>query len=149
MRHLRGLLAGGQASGISVMMVDVDHFKAINDQYGHAVGDLALRAIAETLRSRTRVFDTIARYGGEEFVVVMPGAGSADAMSAAERLRSSVERMPFMPMPGVGHSLTVSIGVSFSNAPNMTPEVLLKAADHAMYEAKRAGRNRVVSGPQV
>lgn len=149
MRHLRGLLAGGQANGISVMMVDVDHFKMINDQYGHAVGDLALKAIAETLRSRTRVFDTIARYGGEEFVVVMPGAGTIDAMSAADRLRNSIERMPFMPNPGANHGLTVSIGVSFSDAPNVTPETLLQAADHAMYQAKRAGRNRVMSAVPV
>ena len=145
MRHLRGLLAGGQASGISVMMIDVDHFKAINDHYGHAVGDQALKAIADTLRHRTRVFDTIARYGGEEFVVVMPGASANDAVSAAERLRSSIERMPFTPAPGSNVGLTVSIGVAFSDGPNVTPETLLQSADHAMYQAKRAGRNRVIA----
>jgi len=145
MRHLRGLLAGGQANGISLMMIDVDHFKAINDQYGHAIGDRALKAIAETLRNRTRVFDTIARYGGEEFVVVMPGAGVSDAMNAAERLRSAIELMPFIPAPGANCGITVSIGVSFSQGANDTPETLLQSADHAMYQAKRAGRNRVMA----
>jgi two-component system cell cycle response regulator len=149
MRHLRGLLADGQPNGIAVMMVDVDHFKAINDRYGHSVGDLALKSIADTLRNRTRVFDSIARYGGEEFVVVMPGAGLHDAQSAAERLRSFIERMPFSPEPGVSHALTVSIGVSFTDAPNMTPELLLQAADHAMYQAKRGGRNRVEMAPSI
>jgi two-component system cell cycle response regulator len=147
MRHLRGLLAGGQPNGIAVMMVDVDHFKAINDRYGHSVGDMALKAVADTLRNRTRVLDSIARYGGEEFVVVMPGAGSHDAMRAAERLRSSIERMPFHAEPGVAHALTVSIGVSMTDSPLMTPEQLLQAADHAMYQAKRAGRNRVEMAP--
>ncbi len=147
MRHLRSLLAGGQPNGIAVMMVDVDHFKEINDRYGHSVGDTALKAIADTLRTRTRVFDSIARYGGEEFVVVMPGAGAQDALSAAERLRSSVERMPFAPQPGLTHALTVSIGISFTDSPLMTPELLLQSADHAMYQAKRAGRNRVEMAP--
>jgi diguanylate cyclase (GGDEF)-like protein len=68
-------------------------------------------------------------------------------MSAAERLRSSIERMPFQPEPGASHGLTVSIGVSFTDSPLMTPELLLQAADHAMYQAKRAGRNRVEMAP--
>jgi two-component system cell cycle response regulator len=143
MRHLSGLIAAGQPNGIAVMMVDVDHFKSVNDRWGHAVGDRALKAVAETLRSRTRVFDSIARYGGEEFVVVMPGAAPQDAMTAAERLRSAVEGMEFVPETGSLHSLTISIGVAFSNIPEITAEQMLQAADHAMYKAKRDGRNRV------
>ncbi len=143
MRHLRGLLASGSPNGIAVMMVDVDHFKSINDRFGHSAGDHALKTIAETLRNRTRVFDSIARYGGEEFVVVMPGAGAADAMSAAERLRVSIERVNFAPEPGVNAPLTVSIGVSYTDSQAMTPELLLQSADQAMYLAKRGGRNRV------
>jgi two-component system cell cycle response regulator len=143
MRHLRGLLAGGSPNGIAVMMVDVDHFKSINDRFGHSAGDLALKTIADTLRNRTRVFDSIARYGGEEFVVVMPGAGAEDAMSAAERLRASIERMHFAPEPGATAPLTVSIGVSYTGSQSMTPELLLQSADQAMYQAKRGGRNRV------
>jgi len=143
MRHLRGLLAGGSPNGIAVMMVDVDHFKSINDRFGHSAGDMALKTIADTLRNRTRVFDSIARYGGEEFVVVMPGAGAADAMSAAERLRTSIETMNFSPEPGIKAQLTVSIGVSYTGSQSTTPELLLQSADQAMYLAKRSGRNRV------
>ncbi len=143
MRHLRGLMATAQAGGIAVMMVDVDHFKSINDRFGHPAGDRALKAVADTLRGRTRVFDSIARYGGEEFVVVMPGTGPQDAMTAAERLRVSIEHMPFSPEPGVMHPLTVSIGVAFGDIRNHSAELLLQAADQAMYRAKGAGRNRV------
>jgi two-component system cell cycle response regulator len=143
MRHLRGLMATAQTGGIAVMMVDVDHFKIVNDRYGHPAGDRALKAVADTLRGRTRVFDSIARYGGEEFVVVMPGAGPQDAMAAAERLRVAIEAMPFSPEPGVKHPLTISIGVAFSSSHNHSAELLLQAADQAMYQAKRAGRNRV------
>jgi two-component system cell cycle response regulator len=144
MRHLRGLMASGRPNTVSVLMLDVDHFKQVNDRFGHAAGDKALKGIAEMLRSRTRVFDSIARYGGEEFVVVMPGASRQDAIGAAERLREAVEQMAFSPMPGVLHQLTISIGVAFSDKPDMTPEQILQAADAAMYRAKRGGRNRVV-----
>jgi len=147
MRHLRGLMATTQAGGIAVLMVDVDLFKAVNDRFGHAAGDRALKAVADMLRSRTRVFYSIARYGGEEFVVVMPGAGPQDAMAAAEPLRVAVEAMPFSPEPGVAHPLTISIGVAFSGGPNHSVELLLQAADQAMYQAKRTGRNRVELAP--
>ncbi len=143
MRHLRGLMATAQASGIAVMMVDVDHFKIVNDRYGHPMGDRALKAVADTLRGRTRVFDSIARYGGEEFVVVMPGAGPQDAMAAAERLRTAIEEMAFTPEAGTTHPLTISVGVALSSAHNHSAELLIQAADQAMYQAKRAGRNRV------
>ena len=149
LRHLRSLLASGQTNGVAVMMVDVDNFKSINDRYGHATGNMALKAIAETLRNRTRVFDSIARYGGEEFVVVMPGAGPQDALSAAERLRHAIERMNFSPESGVTHPLTVSIGVSYGMTPKVTSDTLLQTADHAMYQAKRAGRNRVEMAPSA
>jgi two-component system cell cycle response regulator len=143
LRHLRGLMTATPAAGVALMMVDVDHFKRINDRYGHAAGDRALKAIAETLRSRTRLFDSIARYGGEEFVVVMPGAGPQDAMAAAERLRSAIEEMAFSPEPKIVHKLTISIGVAVSSGQNETPERLLQAADKVMYLAKQTGRNRV------
>jgi two-component system cell cycle response regulator len=143
MRHLRGLLEGGQTHEIAVLMIDVDHFKSVNDEYGHAAGDKALRAIADTLRANTRVFDSLARYGGEEFVVVMPGAGVDDATQAAGRLRVAVEAMPFALSPGVNCRLTVSIGVACCEEMPVTPEALLHAADVALYAAKRAGRNRI------
>ncbi len=143
MRHLRGLMATAQGGGVAAMMVDVDHFKRINDRYGHPVGDRALKAVAEALRGRTRVFDSIARYGGEEFVVVMPGTSGADALAAAERLRAAIENTAFSPEPGVTLPLTVSIGVAVSEACNCSAETLLQVADKAMYQAKSLGRNRV------
>jgi two-component system, cell cycle response regulator len=149
MRHLRGLLASNQGGGIALMMIDVDHFKMINDQYGHQVGDRALKAIAEMLRNRTRVFDTVARYGGEEFVVVMPGADGGEVELAAERLRLSIDQMAFSPQPGVQIHITVSIGFAYCEATNIAAELLLKAADQAMYQAKNGGRNRVVMAPPI
>ncbi len=143
MRHLRNLLEGGQTREIAVLMIDVDHFKLVNDEYGHAAGDKALRAIADTLRANTRAFDSLARYGGEEFVVVMPGTEPADASLAAERLRAAVEGLQFALGPGVNARLTVSIGVACCQDMPITPEALLHAADEALYTAKRTGRNRV------
>lgn len=149
MRHLRGLMAAGQMKGLGVLMMDVDHFKSVNDRFGHAAGDKALKAIAEALRGRTRVFDSIARYGGEEFVVVMPGASELDAVTAGERLRAAIEAMPFHPSAGVAHKLTVSIGVAYTEQAAVTAEALLQTADKAMYRAKNGGRNRVEVAPSL
>ncbi|HTI84047.1 MAG TPA: PleD family two-component system response regulator [Acetobacteraceae bacterium] len=143
MRHLRGLLEGGQQRELAVLMVDVDHFKSVNDDYGHATGDKALRAIADALRANTRAFDSLARYGGEEFVVVMPGTGLDDACQAAERLRIAVEQTEFTCEAPHFIRLTVSIGIGCSPLHAATPEALLRAADIALYSAKRSGRNRV------
>jgi two-component system cell cycle response regulator len=143
MRHLHGLRELAPTNGVAVMMIDVDHFKQVNDRWGHPVGDRALQSIAETLRGRIRVFDSIARYGGEEFAVVMPGIGAPEAVQAAERLRSAIEDMPFAPESGLTHKLTISIGVAATEKRLWTPERLLQGADAALYEAKRAGRNRV------
>jgi two-component system cell cycle response regulator len=143
MRHLSGLLEGGQQLELAVLMIDVDHFKTVNDDYGHAVGDKALRAIADVLRANTRVFDSLARYGGEEFVVVMPGTTADDAALAAERLRSAVETAHFGWQDAGSCRLTVSVGVASSRGCSVTPEALLHTADVALYAAKRSGRNRV------
>ena len=110
-------------------MLDVDHFKQVNDDYGHAVGDRALRAIGETLRANTRVFDLLARYGGEEFVVVLPGSNPDEAVAAAERLRAAVEAMTFAPLPGRLYRLTISIGVACGGSGTETTEALLREAD--------------------
>ena len=149
MRHLRNLLASGQTREIAVLMIDVDHFKLVNDEYGHAAGDQVLRAIADTLRANTRAFDSLARYGGEEFVVVMPGTEPEDASLAAERLRAAVEALPFVLGAGIHPRLTVSIGVACCQEMPVTPEALLHAADAALYAAKRAGRNRVAIAAPV
>jgi len=146
-RHLHSLLEAGQPNGIAVLMLDVDFFKQINDRWGHQVGDAALVLIAQTLRGRVRVFDSIARYGGEEFVVVMPGTGELDALSAAERLRGAIEELRFVPETGLSHPLTVSVGISCCPpGAQTTPERLIQAADRALYAAKRGGRNRVEVG---
>ena len=142
MRHLRGLIGAGQPQGLAVMMIDVDHFKSVNDRWGHPIGDQALRAVADALRRRIRVFDSIARYGGEEFAVVMPGTSIDDATMAAERLRTAIADMQFYPEPGLRHRLTVSVGVSCTSSADITAERLLQSADQALYKAKREGRNR-------
>ncbi len=142
-RHLTGLLESGQGRQLAVLMVDVDFFKKVNDQFGHATGDKALRLIADTLRGNIRVFDTLARYGGEEFVVVMPSADRDDAVQAAERLRSAVEAAEFKCPSGQRIALTVSVGVGCTTDAPTTPEALLQAADTALYAAKAGGRNRV------
>lgn len=142
-RHLDGLTCGSQTRELAVIMVDIDHFKSVNDRFGHASGDQALRLMASTLRANTRVFDSVARYGGEEFVIVMPGSGIDDAVSAAERLRESAESLSFT-VSGVGRvPLTVSVGVACSGGAPATSAALLQAADLALYEAKRGGRNQV------
>jgi two-component system cell cycle response regulator len=139
-RHLSALIESVPRRRLAVLMVDVDHFKSINDRYGHTFGDRALRLIADALRVNTRVFDSVARYGGEEFVVVMPGAAPTESIAAAERLRMAVEQIEFN-VAGVRMPLTVSIGVACSGSGS--PEALLQAADIALYEAKHNGRNRV------
>jgi two-component system cell cycle response regulator len=146
-RHLSGLMEGSQGRELAVLMLDVDHFKSVNDQYGHATGDRALRLIAETLRVNTRVFDSLSRYGGEEFVVVMPGSGPDDAAAAGERLRAAVEAAAFDTQPGTREPLTVSVGIACTFGRPVTPDVLLQAADLALYGAKRGGRNRVEMAP--
>ena len=143
LRHLGGLIAAGQPAGLAALMIDIDHFKSVNDRWGHSAGDQALRQVAETLRNRTRVFDSLARYGGEEFVVVMSGASTSDAVRAAERLRTSIQAIAFLPDGINPHPLTVSIGLSRSTRPNLTSAALLEAADRALYRAKDKGRNRV------
>jgi two-component system, cell cycle response regulator len=142
-RHLSGLMDTGPGRQLAVLMVDVDHFKSVNDRFGHASGDRALRLIADTLRINTRVFDSVARYGGEEFVVVMPGTGPEEASLAAERLRSAVAEIDFTALDHQRIPLTVSIGVACTPNASGSPEVLLQAADAALYDAKRNGRNRV------
>jgi diguanylate cyclase (GGDEF)-like protein len=102
-----------------------------------------LRLIADSLRVNTRVFDSVARYGGEEFVVVMPGTGPAEAAAAAERLRSAVEEIEFNTVETLRIPLSVSVGVACTPRSLDSPELLLQAADMALYDAKRNGRNRV------
>ena len=148
-RHLDGLMRGHEGPPIALLMIDVDHFKSVNDRYGHANGDVALKLIADNLRANVRAFDSLARYGGEEFVVVMPGSSVEEATGAAERLRLAVEATVFEPTPGHRHLLSVSVGVACSSPDIVTPDALLNAADQALYAAKQHGRNRIELAPMA
>ncbi|MBV9117875.1 MAG: PleD family two-component system response regulator [Acetobacteraceae bacterium] len=141
-RHLRGLLGAIPRPDVSLLMIDVDRFKRLNDALGHGSGDRALQAVAATLRANIRVSDTLSRVGGEEFVVVMPGTSAAEAAAAAERLRQAVAALEGDFSRGQAGGLTVSIGIARSDTA-AEPEALLNAADAALYEAKRTGRNRI------
>jgi two-component system, cell cycle response regulator len=143
MRHLSGLLESGRNRELAVLLIDIDHFKTINEEFGHTIGDEALRALADVLRGNTRAFDSLARYGGEEFVVVMPGSGCDEASQAAERLRSAVAVKPFAWSSGCHSRMTASIGLACSGSRLRTPEALLQAAESALCEAQRGGNNRV------
>jgi diguanylate cyclase (GGDEF)-like protein len=132
---------------LAVLMIDIDHFKAHNDTYGHQAGDECLRKVAAVLKSCVRrPTDILARYGGEEFGAVLPAASVAGAMAVAERMRQTVEaiRLPHVEKP-VGHDVTVSIGVAimFPNK-KLSTTALVAAADEALYTAKAVGRNQVI-----
>lgn len=134
---------GGDA--VSVLIADIDHFKHINDSWGHDVGDEVLREFAARLASNTRPADFACRLGGEEFVIIMPNTEGDVACLAAERLRRNICAAPFKVSASIERlAVTVSIGVATSEGPNETAETLIKRADEALYEAKRAGRNRVM-----
>lgn len=124
------------AQPFSVMMIDIDHFKRLNDDHGHVTGDAALRAVAERLAQTARGADVVARYGGEEFAVVLPGVEPQEALVAAERLRHAIAAIQD-PAP-----LTASIGVATYPLHADDPTALLEAADRALYQSKRSGRNR-------
>lgn len=127
---------------VSVLMVDLDRFKSVNDAHGHLAGDAVLREAARRLQGASRAYDTIGRYGGEEFLVVLPGCGTADALSQAERLRDSIASMPFL-FEGSNLRVTASFGLTCTAR---TPSRdVVRIADEALYEAKASGRNRVVT----
>lgn len=145
--QLGPLVQRAQCGGepVSVMAIDLDHFKQCNDAWGHDVGDAVLREFAVRLASNVRPSDFTCRMGGEEFVVIMPRTMGDIACLAAERLRRQVCASPFN-APGLNHPLevTISIGVACSEGSDDTAQSVLKRADEALYEAKHAGRNRVV-----
>ncbi|GAA0322905.1 hypothetical protein GCM10009528_45470 [Kineococcus aurantiacus] len=136
-REIQGNLVNG--FGCAVALIDLDHFKMVNDTYGHQVGDAVLIALANCLRTTSRRNDLPARYGGEEFAVIMPAVSAVEALRFAERLRAAVESMD-SPV-----CVTASIGVAIASESASTPVDLLAEADAALYEAKGAGRNRVVA----
>ena len=130
---------------VGVIMIDVDHFKAINDNHGHAAGDSVLRSVASEITAMLRPYDSVGRYGGEEFIIVAPSCGLKETWELAERIRTHVARCSFK--AGVGNvQVSLSLGVATGDAV-ADFEKTLHASDTAMYEAKYAGRNRV--GPTL
>jgi diguanylate cyclase (GGDEF)-like protein len=136
--------AGQGGAQVTVLMIDIDHFKRLNDSQGHATGDRALQHLATLMGSQLRDIDHLARWGGEEFLALLPATTGADAVALAERLCERVRNLPLqvdgMPLP-----LTASIGVAEWLGPHDSLTQLLGRADRALYEAKQTGRDRVVS----
>ncbi|NOT27312.1 MAG: diguanylate cyclase [Acidobacteria bacterium] len=132
-----------QQLSLGILMVDLDHFKQVNDQHGHLAGDAVLREAARRLRRRVRATDVVGRYGGEEFVVALPGSDLKQAVSIAEEFRHCIASEPFE-VPSGRLTMTTSVGV-VTTWDMAEAEHLLKTADEALYRAKAAGRNRVVA----
>jgi len=145
--HLAALVEQAAARGkpITVLVLDIDYFKAINDTHGHDAGDEVLREFALRIRKSIRNIDLACRYGGEEFVIVMPETDMAVATMVAERLRRRIASEPFLIQDGAhGLDVTISVGIAALDGPADTAAAVLKRADTALYRAKRDGRNRVV-----
>ncbi|MFV8752092.1 GGDEF domain-containing protein [Nannocystaceae bacterium ST9] len=146
-RFLREALPSLQAAAVRrkeplcLLMLDLDHFKRVNDRHGHLVGDQTLRAVAEVLRSQSRRSDLVARHGGEEFAVLCPTTDGPTGVQVAERLREAIAGLD---AESLGHPgpQTVSIGIAVQTDEDFTPEQLMDRADLALYQAKDAGRNR-------
>lgn len=128
--------------GLSCLMLDVDHFKQVNDDFGHQKGDDVLKMIAEQLRTVLRVYDAVGRYGGEEFIALLPGADLDTANVVAERLRVAIQAMVILHTPTGPRPTTVSLGLARWK-PSDTVDTLIHRADEALYRAKAGGRNRI------
>jgi diguanylate cyclase (GGDEF)-like protein len=126
-----------QSSPLSLIMLDIDHFKQFNDAFGHPAGDRILREVGSTLKSILRNHDVVARYGGEEFVVLLPGTDLDEAMDVAERLRSALAEYPW-----TDRAVTASLGIATSDADTPDAATLVDHADRALYRSKQCGRNR-------
>lgn len=133
-----------QGAPLSAVMVDIDHFKSINDNHGHSMGDLVLKRVAKCLRETVGELNLVCRYGGEEFVILLVHHDQEKATAVGERLRKAIQALDLAPL-----SLTASLGVSCINSDTNDPQDLLDQADKAMYVAKRNGRNRVINWSQV
>jgi diguanylate cyclase (GGDEF)-like protein len=127
----------------SLLMIDVDHFKQFNDNFGHMAGDTVLRGISELIDENTRTTDTVARYGGEEFAVILPGLNKKDSVQIAEKLRVLIDENDFTDVPEAKRKITISIGVASFPEDAESGKELLKLSDKALYAAKKSGRNKV------
>lgn len=137
-----------RGGNLSLLFVDIDHFKRVNDVYGHACGDHCLRQVAQALRGALRAGDLLGRYGGEEFVVLLPGTDATTARGIAEALRVAVEQR-VIDWQGAQHQLTVSIGVATRAPGEAAAAPVIDRADRALYAAKRGGRNRISVSPAI
>lgn len=129
---------------LSAIMLDVDHFRSFNEEEGHDAGDTVLKMVSDTLKATLRPYDLCARYGGEEFSLVLPGSNKEAALVVAERIRKRIESVPFITRTGRMRHVTASLGVAVFPEAAQDGVSLLRAADQALYEAKRTGRNRVI-----
>jgi diguanylate cyclase (GGDEF)-like protein len=127
---------------MSIIMVDIDNFKRVNDEFGHLLGDEVLRAVSTILKQQLRKSDLLCRYGGEEFAIVVPETTGENAVRVAEKLRRQIETHHF---PGVPRLVTISCGVADYPTHGITRDEVVAAADSALYNAKQLGRNRVAS----
>src|SRR5262249_1724718 len=125
---------------MAVLMVDIDQFKKLNDEFGHILGDEVLRQVSSLFHQQLRKVDVVCRYGGEEFAIIIPQTTGTAAVGTAEKLRRKIETYLF---PGVPRRVTISAGVSEYPVNGVTRDELVAAADAALYAAKQAGRNRV------
>ena len=144
--HIEVRRAKRSEAPVSVIMCDLDHFKNVNDKYGHEAGDAALVTVATVLRGALRDSDALGRWGGEEFIALLPATAGPGAREVAERMRIAIERTVF---EGISEGITISAGVSSATPvedPGQSWDGLVKAADQHLYRAKREGRNRVVAG---
>jgi two-component system, cell cycle response regulator len=132
-----------ESDPVSLIMVDIDYFKKINDTYGHHMGDEALRCVSGILKQEVRPGDHVARYGGEEFAIILPKASGTEALAVSERLRASIEAQPVLLDTGKLLNLTASIGFATFPTHANSEHVLMTEADKALYNAKQSGRNRV------
>jgi diguanylate cyclase (GGDEF)-like protein len=132
-----------QKTPLSVVLVDVDHFKRVNDSYGHLAGDLVLKEISTIFMRSLRPYDCVGRYGGEEFLVILPNCGSENALLRTEQLRAAVESARIVDGETIVQ-VTASFGVASAFPSHYEPETVMRAVDRALYQAKRSGRNCVI-----
>lgn len=141
-REIDRMARSGEAA--LLLMLDIDHFKKINDTHGHIAGDIVLQSVARTLLSCVRPMDTLARYGGEEFAIVLPSCQAAYGRSIAERIRETVESTLIRVSPALGLNISVSIGGAYAlQWIRSTSQLWIERADNQLYQAKSAGRNRI------
>lgn len=145
--HLSTLVDEARRGGrsLSVLLADIDHFKHVNDTYGHAAGDEVLKEFSARFRRNTRGIDLACRYGGEEFLIIMPDTPLPRACQIGERLRVSIASDAFLIRPELGIQLTASVGLATLERDDDTPETVFRRADTALFDAKRRGRNRVAA----